>query len=302
MQPLNIHTRSQAPLVFCLTAAILAAQPGPPRRGQQGGQQSAPAPVKPEDLGSVQGQVFNAASGEPLRKASVTLRKQEGPGQPMAASTDATGTFSLTGAEPGTYRLFAERNGFVRQEYCARGPDKAGTLLTIGKGQQVTGLALRLLPQAVVTGRILDDDGEPVRGVNVQAMRIGYNQGRKRLVTVGSALTNDLGEYRVYDLPAGKYYVSAVLRNAAQNALGKERYLPVYYPGTADPSTAVQLDIPAGTQMRGIDLTMRRGPTVNVRGKIANAASDNPARGASIRLVTRGGGLAMTTAQAAPFR
>ena len=92
------------------------------------------------------------------------------------------------------------------------------------------------------------------------------------------------------------------MRKGAQNALGKDRYLPVYYPGTADPSTAVQLDIPAGSQMRGIDLTMRRGPTVNVRGKIANAASDNPARGASVRLVTRGSGLAMTIAQGTPLR
>src|SRR5207253_1163786 len=165
-----------------------------------------------------------------------------------------------------------------------------------------TNLTLSLLPQAVVTGRIVDEDSEPVRGVNVQAMRIGYNQGRKRLVTVGSALTNDLGEYRVYDVPGGKYYISAVLRNAAQNALGKERYLPVYYPGTADPATAVQLDIPAGTQMRGIDMSMRRGPTVVVRGKIANASADTPARGASIRLVTRGAGLAMTNLQATPLR
>src|SRR5207253_4212586 len=156
-----------------------------------------------------------------------------------------------------------------------------------------TNLTLSLLPQAVVTGRIVDEDSEPVRGVNVQAMRIGYNQGRKRLVTVGSALTNDLGEYRVYDVPGGKYYISAVLRNAAQNALGKDRYLPVYYPGTADPSTAVQLDIPAGSQMRGIDLTMRRGPTVTVRGKFANVASDYPARGASVRMVTRGVELGM---------
>jgi uncharacterized protein (DUF2141 family) len=296
-------------VVLCLTVGIATAQVAPPprsgpgpRRPQGSQQQSQPASTKPDDLGSVQGQIINATTGEPLRKASVTLRKEEAPGQPMAAITDAAGAFSLTGVEAGTYRLFAERNGFVRQEYGARGPDRAGTAITIEKGQQLTSLALRLLPQAVITGRIVDEDGEPVRGVNVQAMRIGYNQGRRRLVTVGSALTNDLGEYRVYDLPSGKYYVSAVLRNAAQTALGKDRYLPVYYPGSTDPLTAAQLEIPPGSQMRGIDMTLRRGPTVVVRGKIANPAADSPGRGASVRLLTRGSGLMTTTGQATPIR
>ena len=66
-------------------------------------------------------------------------------------------------------------------------------------------------------------------------MRIGYNQGRRQLVAAGEAQTNDLGEYRLYDIAGGKYYVSATYRNAPQAAPGKDRYLPAYYPGTNDP-------------------------------------------------------------------
>lgn len=297
-------------VALCLTAGVLFAQPGPPERrpgplgnGPQNRQQTPPVPVKPEDLASIEGQVFNAATGEPLKKASVSIRRPER-GQPLFAMTDASGQFSLTGVEPGRYRMFAERNGFVRQEYGARGPERPGTALTVDKAQRLTGVLLRLTPQAVVTGRIVDEDGDPLKNVQVQAMRSGYSQGRRQLLAAGNAQTNDIGEYRLYDLPGGKYYVMAIFRNAGPMTNAKERYLPAYYPGTNDPATAVLLVVPGGTQLRGIDMTLRRGPTVSVRGRIVHAAASGtggPLRGGAVRLISRGQGLAMPTGQAMPF-
>ena len=282
-------------VAFCLSAGLAAAQPGPPGarigpgRGQQSAPQNQPAPVKPEDLGSIEGQVFNAATGEPLKKATVSLRRLDSRGPALTALADATGQFSITGVEPGSYRLFADRNGFVRQEYGARGPDRPGTSLTLEKRQRLTSIALRLSPQAVITGRILDEDGDPVRNVHIQAMRYGYSEGRKQLVPVGNTQTNDQGEYRLYDLPGGKYYVSAIIRIGPQTATAKERYLPTFYPASNDPSTAVLLVVPSGAQLQGIDMTLRRGPSIVVRGKIVN--TNGPSRGSSIRLVSRGAGL-----------
>src|SRR5512134_83718 len=94
-------------VAFCLGAGLAAAQPGVPgaRPGRGGGPpQTAPqipAPSKPEDLGSIEGQVFNAATGEPLKKASVSLRRLDSRGQPLATVADATGQFSIPGVEPG---------------------------------------------------------------------------------------------------------------------------------------------------------------------------------------------------------
>jgi len=291
---------------FCLSAGLLAAQPGPPgvRPGPGRGNgppatAPPPAPVKPEDLGAIQGQVFNAATGEPLKKASVSLRRLDSRGQPLATVADSGGQFSIAGVEPGRYRLFADRNGFVRQEYGARGPERPGTSLTVEKAQRLTSIVLRLSPQAVITGRILDEDGDPVRNVHVQAMRSGYNEGRRQLVSAGNTQTNDLGEYRLYDLPGGKYYVSAVFRGGGpQIAATKERYLPAYYPASTDPSTAVLLVVPGGAQLQGIDMTLRRGSTVAVHGRIVNAIG--PSRGASIRLVSRGSGLLVSQGQFTP--
>ena len=290
-------------VAFCLIAGLAVAQPVPPGprmgpgRGQQNAPQNQPAPVKAEDLGAIEGQVYNAVTGEPLKKATVSLRRLDSRGQPLAATADASGQFLITGVEPGRYRLFADRNGFVRQEYGARGPERPGTSLTVDKGQRLTSITLRLSPQAVITGRILDEDGDPVRNVHVQAMRSGYYEGRRQLVPAGNTQTNDLGEYRLYDLPGGKYYVSAVFRSGPQVAAAKERYLPAYYPASTDPSTAVLLVVPGGAQLQGIDMTLRRGPSVVVRGKIVNAGAIGPTRGASIRLVSRGSGLMVSTGQ-----
>ena len=146
------------------------------------------AQPRPDDSCSVSGQVSNAATGEPVRRALVYLRRIDAsPGVTNisvsnTASTDAAGRFAMTGIAPGKYRLSAERNGFLTAQYGSRGPDKAGTLLTLEPGQKSNDLTMRLTPHGVITGRVLDEEGEPVSGVNVQVLRQQYMQGRKQMV------------------------------------------------------------------------------------------------------------------------
>ena len=66
---------------------------------------------------------------------------------------------------------------------------------------------------SVISGRVLDEFGEPVADAMVNAMRSAWTAGRRKLQPTGrSAQTNDLGQYRIYGLPPGDYYVSATLR------------------------------------------------------------------------------------------
>jgi len=84
-------------------------------------------------------------------------------------------------------------------------------------GQQVADLAFRLTPASTISGRVLDSNGEPVPGVTVQALRSSYDAtGKRTLQPVASDRTNDLGEYRIYWINAGRYFVSA---NAARSAI-----------------------------------------------------------------------------------
>src|ERR1019366_5947793 len=145
------------------------------------------AQTKPEDPCSIGGQVTNAATGEPVRRALVSLRRIDmSPGVTniqvsQTVSTDGAGRFAMAGIAPGKYRLSAERNGFIVTQYGSRGPGKAGTLLTLEPGQNSSALAMRLTPHGVIAGRVLDEEGDPLSGVDVQVMRLQYMQGRKQM-------------------------------------------------------------------------------------------------------------------------
>ena len=186
---------------FLLSAlTILAQQPQP-------NQPPAPPETKPEDLCTIEGQVTSAATGAPVRKAEIGLRGTERatPGTMPAsytATTDAGGNFTIK-VEPGKYRLSAQHSGFVSVQYGAWGPNRPGTTLTLGAGQRMKDLSLRLSPQAVIIGRIVDEKNEPIVSAFVQTMRYSYEMGKRQLLPTGGAVTNDLGEYRIHSPPLG---------------------------------------------------------------------------------------------------
>src|SRR5208337_4571941 len=126
--------------------------------------------VNSADQCTVQGVVLKAATGEPLRKATVEMWQEGVPGKRADAATDSMGHFELKNLDPGQYRLSVQRNGYVRQEYGQTKPDAPGSLLTLSPGQKVTDITIRLIPAAVITGHVYDEDGEPVQGAQVSAL------------------------------------------------------------------------------------------------------------------------------------
>jgi hypothetical protein len=159
---------------------------------------------------------------------------------------------------------------------------RLGTTLSLIRQQHMTDLALKLTQQAVIMGRILDDEREPVANARVMLQGYRYMNGRKQLTSTGGGnSTNDLGEYRVFGVAPGKYYLSVTPTPMAQmfavdrsaSAGPDEDYVPTYYPGTVDPAAASQLDVPAGGQLRGIDLVLSKGRMVHVKGHVTHGLS-----------------------------
>src|SRR6266702_2625432 len=114
-----------------------------------------------------------------------------------------------------------------------------GTILSLVPGQHVKDVLFRLVPAAVITGRVVDEDNEPLLGATVQALRYGYVRGQRQLVPAGEEQTNDLGEYRIHSMAPGRYYVSAVYGRGnfasvttAASSTETEGYEAVFYPGT----------------------------------------------------------------------
>jgi len=269
------------------TLLILLGLAAPAAHSQTGGGPAAAPAAKAGDLCSMDGRVLDALTGEPLKKASLKLTPSNAKSalaggaivlpQVFTTSTDASGRYAMKDLDPGTYRLQVTRNGYVPGEYGARGPSKPGMDLTLARGQQARDVVVKLTPQGVISGRVVDEDGDPVASTTVQLLTPGYSGGKKQLSTAGSATTNDLGEYRAFGLAPGKYYVTAGSLLVTTEALSVDRsaearpeesYVATYYPGAVDPVSATPVEVQPGAQTRGIDITLQKARTVRVAGRV----------------------------------
>lgn len=239
----------------------------------------------------ISGRVIRAGAGDPLKKAVVTLRLAAAQNAPPAANlagvfggaaqqqgrqqvrnqsvtTKDDGTYVFNNVPAGQYRVTVERDGYINQEYGQRSPNGSGTVVTVSLGQRLTTIDFQMVSAGTIAGRILDEDNEPIAGIQVQALSYEYRSGRRTLVPNRQVQTNDLGEYRLYWLPPGDYYVSAIPnpRRGQQSADGS--YAPSYFPGGIDPDTASPVALSAAAELRGIDFILRPVATVKVRGRV----------------------------------
>lgn len=289
---------------FLFFGLWLAAQPVPVVRGTTPVRapvvpNDAPTPsVKPEDKCTVEGSVVNSITGEPLKKAHLSLRPLGAPGgTPYGAETDGAGHFLFDGVDPGRYILSISRNGFVNQQYSPQGSSRQSSPLDLAAGQKLKQLVVKLSPQGVISGRVLDEDGEPLANANVMCMVLGYQRGRKQLMGRNGASTDDRGEFRLHGLSPGKYILSATYRppgsadRVATRAPGTEpveqMYPTTFYPNTRGPENASRIEIAPGAQITGLTMTLQRVKAVHVSGHVNTSAIKQPARNSNVMLVPR---------------
>ena len=254
--------------------------------------QTAPgaAPTVPEqDLCAVAGSVLRAVTGEPLKTAHVSLWPVRGTasGTSYGAQTDTAGHFSIQGVAPDRYSIFVERDGYVAATSPESAGQRANFFLALSPGETSRELVFRLVPWSVIAGRITDEDGEPLPGANVQTLRTSFNRGKRMLQPVGNGTADDRGEFRIWGLRPGHYYVRVTYmdrrnRSASAQEEREERtqtaYAPSFYPGTPDPSQAVALEVRAGEDIPGVDFRLLPSHAVTVRGRVFDAIHGQPLR------------------------
>jgi len=233
---------------------------------------------------SIAGQVVHAITGNPLKRVTLTATRVDGKGEPATTQVDENGQFVFENLAPGGYLLSGERNNFERQVHGSRSNPNTGTVLSVKDGQPITGLVFRLFPIAVISGRVLDAEGEPLPNVVVRLYRREYRDGKRTWLPTGGAQTNDRGEYRVSGMRAGSYLVNATDFNfgvamlAASKGPLPETPDPVnastYYPGTMEFQNAEPVTVARGEDRRRVDIQLVKSVAVRIRGRIAGAAGN----------------------------
>jgi hypothetical protein len=245
------------------------------------GAQPSPGTAK---TASIAGEVVKEPGSQPLKKALVQV-VAEGQGESYTASSDADGHFRVENVAPGRYRIFIERTGFVGVNSQGRQSDV--NVVTVEAGQSVEDQLFRMLPTATITGRITDEDGDPMPGARIIALR--KKPGKTTHEAVASSNTNDLGEYRLASLFPGQYTILAMPppdfrdyerqpeKSPPGDAAPDTRYLTTYYPGTNDPAQGTSVAVNAGDEIP-INLTLVPQRTYRIRGVVTGIpAGQKPA-------------------------
>jgi len=202
----------------------------------------------------VKGHVINSVNGDAVRRVTVILRAHDPEhGPSYADETDGNGNFSFEDVQPGEYALVAERPGFVVEPTGATGAPPPE--INVEKGQQIKDVKIRLIPLGVISGRVLDADGDPVRGATVTALRYVYSAGKRELRPAGSTQSGDKGEFRLFGLRAGTFYLKASPRRGQFES--RDLTVPTYYPGTADAGRATPVELLEGAQLAGFVIRLQ---------------------------------------------
>jgi len=207
-------------------------------------------PTQPAKTGTatLRGHVVALDTGQPLRKAQVRIVAGE-LRENRLTSTDADGKYEFKEVLAGRYSITASKGSFVQLQYGQQRPFEPGKPLEILDGQLVEKVDFALPRGGIITGRIIDEFGEPLSDAMVSMQRYQNMAGQRRLVPAGrTATTNDVGEFRLYAIPPGQYYLSASLRTGMVMGDTDDRsgYAPTYFPGTTNIAEAQKVTVGLG--------------------------------------------------------
>ncbi|MGA8618058.1 MAG: carboxypeptidase-like regulatory domain-containing protein [Candidatus Sulfotelmatobacter sp.] len=155
----------------------------------------------------IAGTVLSNADGHPLGGARITIRDAKNQQKFQSVVTSDDGKFEFNGLPPGKYSQAGAKRGFITASYDQH--DQFSTAIVTGAGLDTETLILRLAPNAVITGKVLDEVGEPVRHATVMLYYDDHSGGGDRIRQSRGTQTNDQGTYEITPLQPGTYFLSA---------------------------------------------------------------------------------------------
>ena len=254
-------------------------------------------------LAKIRGRITRA-DGLPIARATISTRVTsifQGQVQQtftltVSAQTDEDGLYEIGDLPAGKYRVNAAKLGYT---------SAALENLDLAEGQTKTKIDLTLLRYSAVTGRVLDEFGDPVENVPVNLSRITFEAGRRRLVGVRgvpTTSTDDTGRYRLYGLEPGQFIVNASPGQVVPNQLMSDLagYAATYFPGTSNVREAQQVPVPRAQDVTGLDFTLVPTQTASVAG--IKLGADEPMGGSLSLMESARSGAIITPAVGARIK
>ena len=201
--------------------------------------------------GSLEGTVLHSVSNSPIRKATVALSGNQ---FRLTASTDSEGRYQFTALPPGTYKVVASLPGFADRP--------APRPILLGAETKATVPPLRLRPQGILSGRVLDEDGDPIPNARLWLFKQKYREGRKQWVRLEAyPMATETGDFRIPQLAPGAYLLQAddpraPVSNRYGDRSAQREFATTFYPSSATQQGALPIEVGVGADLRGIEIRL----------------------------------------------
>ena len=324
---------SRIVLATCLFCLVGAAAPTPQTAfsqtrdgtGQTFGQPARDTPARDQTSGSatLSGRVLRSDTGAVVKRARVRLASQDTRDR-RTVQTDDNGLYLFTDLDAGRYTVTVSKAGFITLTYGQTHPRQPALPIQVDAGRQLRDVDIALPRGSVITGQVVDEDGEPMPRAVVQVLRYVYRRGQRQIEPAGTDQTDDRGQFRVFDLEPGQYFVSLTLprrrgdvggggpgRRAARGGRGglggrggrtgfgggpfgaleavedpdAVGFAPTYYPGVTMLREATPLTLGLSQEMSGVSFAAQLVRMARVGGLVLGP-DGTPARGTQVLLTS----------------
>ena len=239
---------------------------------------------------TIGGTVVQANTHQPINRVLVTIAQTQHPEHRLSMVTVADGRFSFSGIPAGKYSLSAQIGSSPARTF--RQDGQYSTAIVTGPNLDTGHIVFAVEQLSSISGTVVDEEGEPVRGAQAHLFRSGVLNGRHAVIGLGQAVTDAAGEFYWGHLEPGTYLVGVQARpwyaqnfrpsvgstsNGIQATASSD--LDVAYPvtysgGATDPDSAAPIQIAAGSPAT-IQIALRPVPALHIK-LISSTQSSRP--------------------------